>query len=96
MFMIQNFPFSGSLPVVSTDIDLTLMVCLLRNISPVVVAPVPSGFDQLPLPSDTSDGANIARIKFYKNFLVSHSTDGKIVSSDFNNIWTELETVCKI
>ncbi|XP_076081147.1 uncharacterized protein LOC143052059 [Mytilus galloprovincialis] len=49
------YPPTGSPPVVSTDLDLTLMVCLLRNISPVVVAPEPSGFDQLPLPSDISD-----------------------------------------
>lgn len=72
------------------------MVILLRNIDPDVVAPANTGFDKLPSPSDTSVGANIARIKYYKNLLVSHSTTGKIDLNDFCHIWTDLETVCQV
>ncbi|XP_071139528.1 uncharacterized protein [Mytilus edulis] len=89
------YPPTGSPPVVSNVLDLTLMVCLLRNIPPVVCAPVPNGFDQLPLPNDISDGANIERIKHYKNFLVSHSTDGILYIKDLKKIWTDLETAIK-
>lgn len=68
------------------------MVCLLRNLPPTI-SPPPSGFDVLPLSNDTSDGAHVARIKFYKNSLVSHSKDGKLAESDFITIWSDLEKV---
>lgn len=78
--------------VSSTDLDVTLMVCLLRNMPPKVFPP-PKGFDALPQSSDLSTGAHIARIKYHKNFLVSHSNDGKLSDTKFNTIWIVLETV---
>ncbi|CAG2247457.1 HPSE [Mytilus edulis] len=80
----------GPTTVTSADLDLTLIVCLLRNIPPLVTEP-PTGFDNLPPPHDKSDGANIARLKYYKNFLVSHSKDGTLPNADFVRIWSELE-----
>lgn len=68
------------------------MVCLLRNLLPQVSQP-PMGFDVLPQFSDSSTGAHIARIKYYKNFLVSHSKDGKLGDVDFNTIWIDMEMV---
>ncbi|CAG2206140.1 unnamed protein product [Mytilus edulis] len=76
--------------VSSADLDVTLLVCLLRNLPPQV-SPSCKGFDVLPHSTDLSPGAHIARIKYYKNFLVSHSKDGKLVDVDFNTIWIDLE-----
>ncbi|CAG2251751.1 unnamed protein product [Mytilus edulis] len=84
------YPPPGSTTVTSADLDLTLIVCLLRNIPPLVTEP-PTGFDNLPPPHDKSDGANIARLKYYKNFFVSHSKDGTLPNADFVRIWSELE-----
>ncbi|CAG2189847.1 unnamed protein product [Mytilus edulis] len=66
------------------------MVCLLRNLPPTVSKPV-KGFDALPLPIDISDGAHIARIKYYKNVLVSHSKDGILTDTLYKTIWCDLE-----
>ncbi|CAG2224382.1 unnamed protein product [Mytilus edulis] len=84
------YPPSGSHVVSSADLDVTLMVCILRNIPPQVSPPT-KGFDVLPHSTDVTPGAHIARIKYYKNFLVSHSKDGKLADVDFNTIWTDLE-----
>lgn len=69
------------------------MVCLLRNLPTTVSAPA-TGFDILPHSSDKSDGAHIARIKYYKNEYVSHSKDGKLSDANFARIWGDLEMVC--
>lgn len=70
------------------------MVCLLRHISPTVKPPA-KGFDELPLQNELTDGAQLARIKYYKNYLVSHSTNGTIDDNLFTKIWSELKKVCK-
>lgn len=72
------------------------MVCLLRNMHPVVTPPI-NGFDKLPLAHEISNGANIARLKYYKNFIISHSKYGTISNVDFSRIWVDLEQVftCK-
>ncbi|CAG2254650.1 unnamed protein product [Mytilus edulis] len=88
------YPPPGPTTVTSADLDLTLIVCLLRNIPPLVTEP-PTGFDNLPPSHDKSDGANIARLKYYKNFLVSHSKDGKLPDADFVGIWSDLEQAIK-
>ena len=84
--------FTGSPLVSSADLDVTLMVCLIRNLPPFVSPPA-SGFDALSLSNDLSHGAHIARIKYYKNFIVSHSKDGKLSDTDCNRIWIDLEMV---
>ncbi|CAG2232668.1 unnamed protein product [Mytilus edulis] len=56
---------TGSNATSSADFDVTLMVCLLRNIPlPGIYQPA-SGWDNLPIPSDTSPGAYLSRIKYY-------------------------------
>ena len=84
--------FIGSPVVSSADLDVTLMVCLLRNLPPYVSPPT-TGFDALPQSTDLSHGAHIARIKYYKNYIVSHSKDGKLSDTDFERIWIVLEMV---
>ncbi|CAC5425355.1 unnamed protein product [Mytilus coruscus] len=73
----------------SANFDTTLIVCLLRNLPPRESAPV-TGFDNLPRPNDTSTGADIARVKWYRNKLV-HSEDGKLCPGDFSQFWGDLE-----
>ncbi|XP_052079021.1 uncharacterized protein LOC127717166 [Mytilus californianus] len=80
------FP-TGSTSVTSCNFDLTLMICLLRNISGIA-APV-RGFDVLPSSSDISPGADLARIKHYRN-LSAHSGDGKLSNQMFNDAWKDV------
>ncbi|VDI11002.1 Hypothetical predicted protein [Mytilus galloprovincialis] len=73
----------------SDDFDTTLIVCLLRNMRPRETAPV-TGWDNLPIPGDTSTSADIARVKWYRNKL-AHTEDGKLSPSDFSQYWGDLE-----
>ncbi|CAG2241546.1 unnamed protein product [Mytilus edulis] len=84
------YPSSGSPVVSSVDLDTTLMACLLRHLPPNISPPA-FGFDALPQSHELSDGAHIARIKYYKNFIVSHSKDGKLSDTDCTRIWIDLE-----
>ncbi|XP_062605990.1 uncharacterized protein LOC134267802 isoform X1 [Saccostrea cucullata] len=74
---------------VSNDFDVTLLICLLRNMSPSTTAPA-GGFDVLPNPSDVSTGADLARIKFYRK-TVAHSTDARMNANEFHTSWTDIE-----
>ncbi|VDI01654.1 Hypothetical predicted protein [Mytilus galloprovincialis] len=47
--------------------DLTLMICLLRNLTSIR-SPI-NGYDSLPLPGETTPGSDLARIKYYRNQL---------------------------
>ncbi|XP_076109011.1 uncharacterized protein LOC143077005 [Mytilus galloprovincialis] len=82
------YPSPGQ-TVTSADFDTTLIMCLLRNLPPSESAPV-TGWDNLPHPGDTSTGADLARVKWYRNQLV-HSKDGILLSTDFNKCWGDLE-----
>jgi hypothetical protein len=54
--------------------------------TPVVTEP-PQGFDRLPSnSSDVSYGANVARIKYYRNEAV-HNNTGKMTNQDFGQKW---------
>lgn len=77
----------------SEDFDSTLIVCLLRNMTPRESAPV-TGWDNLPLPGDASKGADLARIKWYRN-MVAHHGDGKLSPTEFSQYWADLEGVSK-
>ncbi|XP_061180743.1 uncharacterized protein LOC133189378 [Saccostrea echinata] len=74
---------------VSKDFDVTLLICLLGNMSPSTPAPA-GGFDILPNQQDISVGADLARIKFYRN-KVAHSADAKMDTNEFNTSWTDVE-----
>ncbi|XP_071155165.1 uncharacterized protein [Mytilus edulis] len=73
----------------SEDFDTTLIVCLLRNMSPRESAPV-TGWNNLPHPGDTSTGADLARVKWYNNML-AHTSDGNLSQTDFIQYWGDLE-----
>lgn len=74
----------------SDDFDITLMICLLRSLS--FVQPPTSGWDKLPPVGENSLGANLARIKFYRNTLC-HTSKNKINDKTFKRIWSCLTHV---
>ncbi|CAG2239300.1 unnamed protein product [Mytilus edulis] len=79
------FPRNG-VPV-STTFDVTLMICLIRNLTSVT-QPI-NGFDRLPLPVETTPGADLARIKWYRNILAHHDSN-KMATGDFNTAWSNI------
>lgn len=74
----------------SKTFDVTLMVALLRNLSKL--PPPICGYDHLPLSTDTTPMADLARIKHYRNRL-SHFGDGKIKSTVFVTAWEDISKV---
>ncbi|XP_063426850.1 uncharacterized protein LOC134710422 [Mytilus trossulus] len=71
----------------SKTFDVTLMTSLLRNLTPM--NPPRCGFDRLPSDLDTTPAADLARIKYYRNYL-AHLENGKIDTSVFNTTWTDM------
>ncbi|CAG2210514.1 unnamed protein product [Mytilus edulis] len=76
------YPSPGSSVVSSADLDVTLMVCLLRNLPPNVSLPA-SGFDALPqrsmvwgIPQDVTDAADA------KSKCLDYNTLKKLVNFD--------------
>ncbi|VDI38486.1 Hypothetical predicted protein [Mytilus galloprovincialis] len=79
------FPSSGTTS--SKLYDISMMVCLIRNLVPVS-RPI-NGFDTLPLTTETSMEADLARIKYYRN-EVAHADSDKITTIDFQTKWQDL------
>ena len=80
------YPTSG-LPD-SQNFDVTLLTILLRNICGL--SSPATGWDALPPTSDTSDAANIARIKYRRNKAHAHITKTEISNSEFEHLWQEI------
>lgn len=62
------------------------MVCLIRNLTPIQVS------DKLPISTNLTVGADLSRIKFYRN-KIAHSEDGFISSIDFQEYWNDIKMV---
>ncbi|CAG2245729.1 unnamed protein product [Mytilus edulis] len=69
----------------STTFDVSLMICLIRNLKSIS-QPI-NGFDELPLPVETTPGADLARIKWFRNILAHPH---KMAAVDFNTAWSNL------
>ncbi|XP_071137262.1 uncharacterized protein [Mytilus edulis] len=80
------FPGSGGI-LDSKLIDVTLMICLIRNLTSII--PPSNGFDKLPLPGETTPGPDLARIKWYRNILAHHDSDN-IDTAYFNTAWKDI------
>ncbi|CAC5425344.1 unnamed protein product [Mytilus coruscus] len=82
----------GSVNIVKSEqFDTTLMICLLRNMNPCKVVPAPSkGWDNLPQAANTGYTDDLARAKWYRNF-VSHHEKGELSGKDFSQYWGDLE-----
>lgn len=76
------FPANGPC-VTSIDMDVTLMLVLIRNFTTVRIQ------DTLPPSTNVSEGDDLSRIKHYRN-LIAHSADGKINDAEFQSAWTEI------
>ncbi|VDH91533.1 Hypothetical predicted protein [Mytilus galloprovincialis] len=84
----------GSTDTSSAHFDVTLMVCLLRNIPLPGIFPPVTGWDNLPHPHDLSPGAYLATIKYYRN-EIAHSTENNLHTVDFQNKWKALSEAIK-
>ncbi|CAC5381652.1 unnamed protein product [Mytilus coruscus] len=71
----------------SNNFDVTLMICLIRNLT-TVTHPI-NGFDSLPLPVETAAGSDLARIKWYRNKLAHHDSN-TIDAAYFNTAWRDI------
>ena len=91
LFYLCFFCFLGSTPT-SSQFDITLMISLFRHLS--AITPLSGDFDTLPPPSDETVGADLARIKYYRN-NIAHCLEDKRKMSDFefHVCW---ESVCQV
>ncbi|PFX29383.1 E3 ubiquitin-protein ligase DZIP3 [Stylophora pistillata] len=80
----QLFPSTGDPPDPQT-FDITLLHLLLREVCGLTV-PVPNGWHEIPIDTDTSDEANIVRIKLLRNKLC-HGKSTNIPNVEFQDKW---------
>ena len=74
--------------VSSKNFDITLLMVLLRNICGLT--PPVTGWDNLPLPTDLSCEADIARIKYYRNTVYAHVTQASVDDATFDYHWIHI------
>ena len=72
----------------STDFDITLTFRLLRTICSLT-EPL-TGWDNMPNSTDHSLEAELARIKYYRNYVYGHNQTMEIPNSEFLNLWSEI------
>ncbi|XP_063438381.1 uncharacterized protein LOC134719305 [Mytilus trossulus] len=76
----------------SKSFDVTLMICLIRNLTSI--NPPVNGFDSLPLPGETTPGSDLARIKYYRNKLAHHDSN-TIDTAYFHTAWTDISNAVR-
>ncbi|CAG2231504.1 unnamed protein product [Mytilus edulis] len=71
----------------SKTFDVTLMITLIRHLTDRKdLTPPLGGYDSLPLANETTPTSDLARIKFYRNFL-AHLVEEKIEDTEFITAW---------
>ncbi|XP_060565169.1 uncharacterized protein LOC132724350 [Ruditapes philippinarum] len=85
------FPSGGSGPT-TTDLDITLIICLLRNIKSFGLNKN-FQWNSIPAQGDTSVEADISRLKIYRNELSHISSTSGITLLVFTTKWTEIEQI---
>ena len=70
--------------------DITLLYLLIRNISAVVKPGTDWGKPPGDNPRDTSLGANVERIRCFRNDVVGHSVDNIIDEQTFEDTWKKI------
>ena len=79
----------------STDFDMSLLYKLFRSICNLTT-PV-TGWDKLPNSTDHSPGADIVRIRCYRNTIYSHDRRMEVTDADFEKLWMEIsDTLLRI
>ena len=76
--------------VSSTSFDITLLMVLLRNICGLTPPASTGSWDKPPLPGDNSPGANIVRIKYYRNQVYAHASHASVDDATFNMLWQDI------
>jgi hypothetical protein len=72
----------------SNNFDITLLTILLRSICGI---PEPAtGWNVMPPASDTSESANIARIKIFRNDVYGHIPSPQLDDIRFETLWQEI------
>ncbi|XP_048741103.2 uncharacterized protein LOC125655030 [Ostrea edulis] len=88
----ENYPllFSshGCTMAKSENFDLTLLMALLRNFTNIK-EPVTT-WNKMPKQADTSEGADLVRIRFHRNAL-AHNTNATLSNKEFHDMWDELK-----
>ncbi|XP_063397223.1 uncharacterized protein LOC134681515 [Mytilus trossulus] len=70
----------------SSNFDITLIITLLRNLTDMTS---PCGFDRLPTAIQITPGSDLARIKYYRNYL-AHLDDAKIDNKFCQTAWDDI------
>ena len=79
----------------STDFDISLLCKLLREICNLT--PPATGWKDLPNITDHSLGADLVRIRIYRNEIYGHNHRMEITNADFEKLWREIsETLLRI
>ena len=74
--------------VSSRDLDITLLMVLLRNLSSLP-SPI-NGWDTLPAATDMSREADIARVKYFRNTVYAHAKQASVDDTTFNTHWQDI------
>ena len=74
--------------VSSRDFDITLLMVLLRN-SCGLPSPI-TGWDAPPTPTDMSRGADIARVKYFRNSVYAHAEQASVDDATFKAYWQDI------
>ena len=72
----------------STDFDISLLCKLLRAICSLT--PPITGWDNLPSSTDHSLGADLVRIRIYRNTIYGHNHSMEMTNADFEKLWMEI------
>ena len=72
----------------SRDFDITLLTVLLRNICGL--SSPATGWDALPPVTDLSTGADIARVKYFRNTVYGHAEQASVDDATFNAYWQDI------
>ena len=72
----------------SVDFDISLLCKLLRLICGL--APPITGWDNLPNSTDHSLGADLVRIRIYRNTIYGHNHSMEITKADFEKLWKKI------
>ena len=72
----------------SADFDISLLCKLLRAICSLT--PPITGWDNLPSSTDHSLGADLVRIRIYRNTIYGHNHSMEITKADFEKLWKEI------
>ncbi|XP_022790896.1 NLR family CARD domain-containing protein 4-like [Stylophora pistillata] len=75
--------------VSSLDFDITLIAVLLRNICGL--SPPATGWNTPPPASDTTEAADITRIKIYRNEVFAHAERASVDEVQFNTHWKNIK-----